>query len=57
MNTIIKAVLTAACIVALAWPLLFWGEPAQSESGGHHRRDVVRTTPFVFAPQDLIVCQ
>jgi hypothetical protein len=55
MNTIIKAVLTAACIVALAWPLLFWGEPAQSESGDRHRRDVVRTTPFVFAPQDLIV--
>jgi hypothetical protein len=28
MQTAIKIVLTAACVVVLAWPLLFWGKPA-----------------------------
>jgi hypothetical protein len=33
MHTAIKVVLTAACVVALAWPLLFWGQPALPEDG------------------------
>jgi len=33
MHTAIKVVLTAACVVALAWPLLFWGHPALPEDG------------------------
>jgi hypothetical protein len=33
MPTAIKVILTALCIVALAWPLLFWGEPALPEDG------------------------
>ena len=32
MHTWIKAVLTAVCAMALAWPLLFWGKPALPES-------------------------
>jgi hypothetical protein len=32
MQTWIKAVLTAICAMALAWPLLFWGKPALPES-------------------------
>ena len=38
MATLIKAVLTAAAIVAIAWPLIFWGNPA---------------TPQVKASQDI----
>jgi hypothetical protein len=33
MPTAIKVILTALCVVALAWPLLFWGEPALPEDG------------------------
>src|SRR5262245_54908506 len=33
MHTAIKIVLTGACVVALAWPLLFWGHPALPEDG------------------------
>jgi hypothetical protein len=33
MHTAIKVALTAACVVALAWPLLFWGQPALPEDG------------------------
>ena len=27
MRTMNKAILTAACVVVLVWPLLFWGKP------------------------------
>jgi hypothetical protein len=32
MNTAIKVALTAACVVALFWPLLFWGKSASPNS-------------------------
>ena len=32
MATLIKAVLTAAAIIAIAWPLIFWGNPATPEA-------------------------
>jgi hypothetical protein len=35
MNTWIKAVLTAACVIAIAWPLLFWGKPALPENDNY----------------------
>jgi hypothetical protein len=57
MNTIIKAVLIAASIVALVWPLLFWGElgpenrdhyrrghPASQAAAGHLQNEVSRST-------------
>jgi len=28
MHTMVKAVWTAAIVIVLAWPLLFWGKPA-----------------------------
>jgi hypothetical protein len=28
MDTIVKSVVTAALAIVIAWPLLFWGEPA-----------------------------
>jgi len=31
MDTIVKSVVTAAVAVAIAWPLLFWGEAALPE--------------------------
>lgn len=31
MRTAIKVILTAGCVIALAWPLLFWGHPALPE--------------------------
>ena len=34
MSTVIRAVLTVAFVVALAWPLLFWGKMALPEQNG-----------------------
>jgi hypothetical protein len=52
MRTIIKATLTAGAIVALAWPLLFWGK---SESLANNDRYIqqnnLRQAPFVLTPQ------
>ena len=55
MNTIIKTLLTVACIVALAWPLLFWRKPAPPEKGSQYRHVMVRSMPFVFTPHDDFV--
>ncbi len=52
MHTMIKATLTAGLIVALAWPLLFWGKSASLESNGRNvQQHNVRHAPFVFTPQ------
>ena len=32
MHTMIKAAWTAAIVIVVAWPLLFWGKPALPES-------------------------
>jgi len=28
MHPILRVALTTLCVIALAWPLLFWGKPA-----------------------------
>ena len=33
MHTAIKVALTGACVLVLAWPLLFWGKPALPGDG------------------------
>lgn len=38
MHTWIKALLTAACVFAIAWPFLFWGKPALPESENYFGR-------------------
>ena len=40
MHTMIKAVLTAACIVAIAWPLVFWGKPEAPATNGRNVEQV-----------------
>ena len=36
MHKIIRAALTAAVLVAVVWPLLFWGKPAApGQDSGH----------------------
>ena len=36
MHKIIRVALTAAVLVAIAWPLLFWGQPASpGQDRGH----------------------
>ena len=40
MNTMIKLGMTAALVVVVAWPLLFWGKPALPESSGSGLRKI-----------------
>jgi hypothetical protein len=52
MRTIIKATLTAGAIVALAWPLLFWGKPESLANNGRYiQQNNLRQTTFVLTPQ------
>jgi hypothetical protein len=52
MPTAMKIILTGICVVALAWPLLFWGEPALPEDGVYQRE---RQQPsHVFGRHDLL---
>jgi hypothetical protein len=55
MHTMIKAMLTAGIVVALVWPLLFWGKSESSENYGRNiQRNNPRQAPqapFVFTPQ------
>ena len=48
MHTIIKATLTAACIVVLVWPLLFWGKPALPENNA---RDTEQSQSYNLMPR------
>jgi hypothetical protein len=44
MDTIVKSTVTAAVAIAIAWPLLFWGHPAQPDDGF-----LRRPSPHAFA--------
>ena len=45
MNSILRAVLTILCILALAWPLLFWGKPALPDRGP---RELKTDQPVIY---------
>lgn len=51
MNTIIKATLTAACIVVLVWPLLFWGKPALPENGARDIEPSQQSQSYNMVPR------
>ena len=52
MNTILKLALTAACVVAIAWPLLSLSKAATKHQDSYsYRTDVVKPAPFVLTPQ------
>ena len=54
MHSILRAALTILCAAALAWPLLFWGEPAfphrQDPSLGTKQPMILHT----MSPRDLL---
>jgi hypothetical protein len=52
MRTMIKAMLTAGAIVALAWPLLFWGKSDSLANNGRNiQQNNLRQAPFALTPQ------
>ncbi len=51
MHTMIKATLTAALIVALAWPLLFWGKSGSSANNGRDIQQRMTQAPFTLERQ------
>ena len=51
MRTMLKATLTAAAIVALAWPLLFWGKPESLADNGRNIQQNNTLLHFVVTPQ------
>jgi hypothetical protein len=56
MHTVIKAILTAALVVAIAWPLLFWGNPGASQHNGSNiQRQLPPVPPFTFRPPDYLL--
>jgi hypothetical protein len=46
MHTIVKVALTVVAIVAIAWPILFWGEPALPEQDRQSRERIQKTTIY-----------
>jgi hypothetical protein len=54
MHTIIKTVLTAACVVALMWPLLFWGKAAVPEHGPRQAEQTQAPQPYSLLPRHEI---
>jgi hypothetical protein len=55
MHTIIKTALTAVCLVALVWPLLFWGKPALPEQGSRHAEQTQPQLPYNILPRHDIL--
>ena len=52
MTTLIKAVLTAAAIVAIALPLIFWANPATPRTKAVHDADQSWPNhPYTISPQ------
>jgi len=49
MSTFLKLVLTAIVMLAVAWPLAFWGTPAGP--GQAQASVVVYKAPFTLVPQ------
>ena len=49
MNTYLKLALTVAVILAVAWPLAFWGAPAAPDQA--HASTIVHKAPFTLVPQ------
>jgi len=49
MYTLLKLILTAFAILAVAWPLVFWGADAGSDQA--QASAVVYKAPFTFVPQ------
>ena len=49
MHMYLKLLLTAAVIVAVAWPMVFWGKPASHDE--RQARATVHTAPFTLVPQ------
>jgi hypothetical protein len=35
MHPILRLALTTLCVIALTWPLLFWGQPASPNYANH----------------------
>ena len=46
MHTIIKVALTVVAVVAIAWPILFWGEPALPEQDRRHFEQSQKTPVY-----------
>jgi hypothetical protein len=52
MRTIIKAVLMAGAIAALAWSLFFWGKSESLANNGRYlQQNNMRQTTFALTPQ------
>jgi hypothetical protein len=49
MHPILRTALTALCVIALAWPLLFWGKPALPDL---RDRDFANRQPTMYNPMD-----
>jgi hypothetical protein len=55
MPTIVKTLLTAACVIALMWPLLFWGKPALTERGARQAEQTQNPLPYNVMPRHEIL--
>jgi len=49
MYTFLKLVLTATILLAVAWPLVFWGAPTGPDQA--QASSVISNAPFTFVPQ------
>jgi len=49
MQTFIKFALTAALVIAVAWPMAFWGAAASHDAKG--TRNILHRTQFTVLPQ------
>jgi len=49
MYTFLKLVLTATILLAVAWPLVFWGAPTGPDQA--QASSVTSNAPFTFVPQ------
>jgi hypothetical protein len=52
MPTIVKAALMAALVIALAWPVLFWGKSGSSQDNGRNIQKNLPVAPFIFRRYD-----
>ncbi len=45
MNSMLRTALTILCVLAMAWPLLFWGKPALPDPKD---RDLKTVQPMIY---------